>query len=121
MKCFYHPQIDAVAICKNCSKGICMDCVSDVGNGVACKGKCEAEVQAVNQMIQLGIKRRNIAGNYYKKITVLWILISLAAFVTSLLLWQGGRNGFGLIPIGVAALIGAFFYGSMINKYSEKK
>jgi hypothetical protein len=121
VKCFYHPQVDAVAICKNCSKGICMDCISDVGNGVACKGKCEAEVQAVNQMIQLGIKRKNVTGNYYKKITVLWSLISLAAFVTSLLLWQSGRNGFGLIPIAVVALIGAFFYGSMIKNYSGKK
>ena len=98
-----------------------MDCVADVGNGVACKGKCEAEVQAVNQMIQRGIKSRNASGNYYKKITLMWSLISLAGFVTSFLLWQSGRNGFGLIPIAVAALIGAFIYGSMVKKYSDKK
>jgi len=121
MKCFYHPQIDAVAICKNCSKGLCMECVADVGNGVACKGRCEAEVQAVNQMIQRGIKSRNTSGSYYKKITVMWSLISLAAFATSLLLWQSGRDGFGLIPIAVAAMIGAFIYGSMVKKYSDKK
>jgi hypothetical protein len=98
-----------------------MECVVDVGNGVACKGKCEAEVQAVNQMIQRGIKSRNTSGSYYKKITVMWSLISLAAFVTSLLLWQSGRDGFGLIPIAVAAMIGAFIYGSMVKKYSDKK
>ena len=98
-----------------------MECVADVGNGIACKGKCESEVQAVNQMIQLGIKRKNVAGNYYKKITVIWILISLAAFAAGLLLWQSGRNGFGLIPIAVAALIVAFIYGSMAKKFSDKK
>jgi hypothetical protein len=115
MKCFYHPQIDAVAICKNCSKGICFECAVDVGNGVACKGKCEAEVQAVNQMIQRGIKNRNISGNYYKKMTVIWLLIGLAALITSLLLWKSGRDGIGLIPLAAVALIAAFIYGSMVK------
>jgi hypothetical protein len=121
MKCFYHPQTDAVAICKNCSKGVCFECAVDVGNGVACKGKCEAEVQAVNQMIQRGIKNRNISGNYYKKMTVIWLLIGVAALITSLLLWKSGRDGIGLIPLAAVALIAAFIYGSMVKNYSNKK
>jgi hypothetical protein len=52
MNCFYHPQIVAVALCKNCNKGLCTECVAALENGVACKGRCEKQVQAVNLIFQ---------------------------------------------------------------------
>jgi succinate dehydrogenase/fumarate reductase-like Fe-S protein len=51
MKCFYHNSVDAVAICKNCNRGVCPDCAAEVSNGVACKNRYEAEVEAVNYLI----------------------------------------------------------------------
>ncbi len=51
MKCFYHNSIDAVGICKNCNRGVCSECAADLKNGIACKNRCESEVQAVNELI----------------------------------------------------------------------
>jgi hypothetical protein len=122
MKCFYHPQIDAVAICKNCSKGLCMECVADVGNGVACKGKCEAEVQAVNQMIQRGIRAKNVSGYYYKRLAAIFALIGLSTIAISLLsLKDGNSKSIVFIPVGLISLFAAYFYFSMSKKNSGEK
>lgn len=45
MKCYYHPQVDAVGICKYCNKGLCLASAIDVGGGLACIGSCEERVK----------------------------------------------------------------------------
>jgi len=45
MKCFRHPESDAVGSCKQCAKGLCSRCVVDVGKGLACKDSCEEYVR----------------------------------------------------------------------------
>ena len=44
MKCFYHRDIEAVGICKSCNRGLCGDCAAEIGEGLACKGRCEDTV-----------------------------------------------------------------------------
>jgi hypothetical protein len=51
MKCFRHPEIDAIGMCKGCFKGLCSMCVVDVGNGIACKNSCEATVRSFNTQV----------------------------------------------------------------------
>jgi hypothetical protein len=52
MKCFNHPDVEAVGICKSCNKGICKECLTEVENGIACKGKCEDEVKELNSLLK---------------------------------------------------------------------
>lgn len=52
MKCFRHQERDAVGLCKSCSKGVCPDCVAEVGNSIACKETCKEDVAATDDMIQ---------------------------------------------------------------------
>lgn len=47
MKCFHHPGLEAVGICKFCSKGLCGGCAVDLGHGLACRGEHEDEVAAL--------------------------------------------------------------------------
>jgi len=42
MKCWSHPEQDAVAICKSCGKGVCKDCVVDVRGDSYCKACIES-------------------------------------------------------------------------------
>jgi len=51
MKCFTHPETDAVGMCKNCYKGLCSACAADVGDGLACRDMCEASVISLNRQI----------------------------------------------------------------------
>lgn len=51
MKCYHHPGLEAVGICKFCSKGLCAGCAADLGHGLACKGEHEGEVTALYQRL----------------------------------------------------------------------
>lgn len=55
MNCYHHTEKSAVGSCKHCYKGLCFDCATDTGNGLACHDHVEA-VNAVNQVIDKNIK-----------------------------------------------------------------
>ncbi|PKP59694.1 MAG: hypothetical protein CVT88_04870 [Candidatus Altiarchaeales archaeon HGW-Altiarchaeales-1] len=44
MKCFDHPEVDAVMTCSSCGKGLCKDCVVQKGTKIYCS-QCAAESQ----------------------------------------------------------------------------
>jgi hypothetical protein len=52
MKCFEHPEENAVGVCKHCQKGLCSTCAHDLGHGLACKGKHEKQVAMLNALIE---------------------------------------------------------------------
>ena len=56
MHCYYHPEKEAVGICKCCGKGLCPDCAADIGKGLACRGQCEEDVRAVVALIDRNIQ-----------------------------------------------------------------
>ena len=56
MLCFYHQDQEAVGTCKSCGKGICNDCAVDLGKGLACKGRCEADVGKLIELIDRNIQ-----------------------------------------------------------------
>ena len=99
-----------------------MECVADVGNGVACKGKCESEVQAINEMIQRGKRAKNFSGGYYKRLAVIFALMGLTIITISLLsLEEGNSKSIIFIPVGLISLFAAYSYFSMSKNYSDKK
>ncbi len=75
MKCYNHPETDAVAICKSCGKALCHECAVDVGRGIACKGICEADVQMINSIVDRNtkaystLKSRSLFGPIFLIIT----------------------------------------------------
>jgi len=44
MKCFYHPTDDAVAVCKNCGKGVCTNCAVEISGIAYCRTCVESKV-----------------------------------------------------------------------------
>lgn len=53
MKCF-SDENEAVGNCKSCCKGLCKSCLTDVGNGIACKDTCVKEVLDINEIVREG-------------------------------------------------------------------
>lgn len=45
MKCFYHHDRDAVAVCYWCNRGLCPTCACEVEDRLACRGRCEPAVE----------------------------------------------------------------------------
>ena len=51
MHCFNHPK-EAIGICKHCQRALCIECCTDLKDGLACKGQHEEEVKHLNSLIQ---------------------------------------------------------------------
>lgn len=56
MNCYNHPDRPAVGTCKACGKGLCADCSSDLGHGLACRGVHELYVAGLTALIERNIK-----------------------------------------------------------------
>ena len=64
MNCYYHKSVEAVATCKNCGRGLCADCCVDIGNGEACRNRCEDAARQITSLIS-----RNVQAAGAKKVT----------------------------------------------------
>ncbi|MDR0477631.1 MAG: hypothetical protein LBH14_06820 [Desulfobulbaceae bacterium] len=51
MRCFNHQDKNAVGTCKHCGKGLCPDCLTDLGHGLACRNSHEQAVENINTLI----------------------------------------------------------------------
>jgi len=54
--CFTHSDRQAVGLCKSCNKGLCHDCATDLGDGLACKGAHEENVTRLNSLIAKNLR-----------------------------------------------------------------
>jgi hypothetical protein len=116
MKCYYHPQVDAVAICKHCHKGLCPECAVDVGGGVACKtssDNCQAEVKFAVQSYAANKRRYFGLRRYYSQ----WaFMVSIPGVVFTLygLANTGGNTQViapAMLVVGILfLLLAAYFY-----------
>lgn len=52
MLCFNHTDRQAVGVCKSCQRGICTECATDLGHGLACKGKHELQVEDLESIVR---------------------------------------------------------------------
>ena len=115
MKCFYHRSLDAIALCKNCYKGLCASCAIDLENGQACKNNCESAVQLVGDILKTGreiCKIDNKTSNNYSlnKIcyAVLGLVIISVVIYISIIFSDAKVFLFGIFS-GLVFLLAAYF------------
>ena len=56
MNCYYHQTEVAVGLCKSCQKGLCPRCAVELKKSLACVGRCEEDVESLNQMVERTIR-----------------------------------------------------------------
>lgn len=83
MNCYNHTETVALGICKHCNKGICRDCLTDLGDGLACTATCVDEVQRVNDLIKRNLnatknsnRNYNVTAFFYAGLGVLFLVSS---------------------------------------------
>lgn len=84
MKCFYHPEKDAVGMCPQCGKAACRDCILEVRGGILCKGciaqraqQVRAENTAIQQDRQATIDRAKARLRTGKIVFIAFLVIGL--------------------------------------------
>lgn len=80
MRCFYHPEVDAVGSCRQCGKTACHECISDVGGAMLCRSCIELHQQYVAIDAQQAEAVRQAEVNSAKnRILWSWIVAGLGA------------------------------------------
>lgn len=106
MRCFYHGDVDAVAICKWCGHGICHECCTDVGTSSACRNRCEMGVEEMNELhrrCQISLDR---SGSLYIWMGSLFLVIAVLTLAGTLISLKSDTPSYrGFIP---AAFFGVF-------------
>ena len=86
MRCFTHPQTEAVAQCSQCQKGICTICATNIEEATLCSSCCETGLRE-----EIAHAQRSIVG--------VWIFTGVITAITSI-------TAFGSIAqIGAVAIL----------------
>lgn len=111
MRCYVHGNVEAVGTCRACSKGLCHECVADLGHAVSCRGNCEytanlLHAQLVRSSVALQTQRKNrflVPAFFIVMGLVFMLLAGDEGFGVNL----GTVMGSGFITFGIiVALIG---------------
>ena len=120
MQCYHHPQQAAVGVCKNCSKGICLECAVDEGYGLACRQSCTSEVKALWQIIQRNKDVYQKTAAVYLRGAILYALMALIfAFFPYLYPSVGSELRYLFFGMGGVMLVGSIV--NLINASRIKK
>ncbi len=99
MKCYYHPDQDAVGTCSQCGKAACRDCIEDIGGALLCKD-CLAEARET-----AAVEQEAIAKKARRAITWSWILTVLGGLLAvSLIFEQMDASVIGKIGVSLFAI-----------------
>jgi hypothetical protein len=80
MKCFNHPDQDAVAQCRACSKGLCRPCSQEGTGGIACSETCREELVASQRYIQ---DVQEVRTAKKRAIQFAWYYVGITAVLTA--------------------------------------
>jgi len=78
MRCFYHGDVEGVAICKSCGRAICHDCCADVATSAACRNRCEPDVEGLNDLVNRNKAVYNRTGGVYIRSGLFILVLGLA-------------------------------------------
>jgi len=117
MNCFYHSETPAVGICKNCNRGICPSCASELDNGIACKSRCESAVLLINELFARNHKVYEKSAAVHVVLGWAMILFAVPLTVISASSAINGKLSFALMNLILAA--GLFFPGYAMLRYAK--
>ena len=117
MVCFYHPDKPAVGLCRHCQRGLCSDCAVLVDDVLACQGRHEEQVHALEEMTNQNILKSKRTRSDYLRNTVFYGVVGLlfTAFGISQIQWLG-LQGIVYAVIGMALL-----YAALANYLEGRK
>ena len=104
LKCFYHRDVDAVGSCKNCSRGLCPACASEVLDGLACQGRCEDTVASLSALINRNRRLAPRAAGQYLWLGVFCVLLGIGCGYAGLFTFRSG-------PLNLMTFLGVVLVG----------
>lgn len=120
MRCYYHRDVDAVATCRNCCRGLCEGCAAEVNKVSACRGRCEDDVASVQRLLGLSDQAFTTAGRQLR-IAAFICLLFAALFVFLAQRMPYASVTWLLLPAALVLLIGAALLVVTAKRYDSRK
>jgi hypothetical protein len=120
MRCYYHRDVDAVATCRNCCRGLCDACTAEVNKMSACRGRCEGDVAAVQTLLARSDHAFTTAGRQLR-IGAFLCLLFAALFVFLARRMPYSITTWLLLPAALVLLIGAALLVITSRRYDSQK
>jgi hypothetical protein len=121
MRCYYHNASEAIGVCKFCHRGLCAKCASDVDDALACKGRCEKQVAAINRQ-QGQVKDGRPAEIAAIRRTAAYYGVYAAAFLAGAAgAWQLAEPPTGRAIASVAGICGVALLVGSLNMRREAR
>ena len=105
MKCFVHEKIDALAVCRSCGRGLCRDCITEVGLTCSCKGDCEEVVATMNDLVVRGRTQFQKISNAQFRFGITFGLFGLILMALSGVSFANSENGYYFLALASPLLI----------------
>ncbi|MBI9077325.1 MAG: hypothetical protein JEZ02_18095 [Desulfatibacillum sp.] len=107
MHCFNHQDTPAVGICQSCGKALCMECLAQVYNGLACKDSCEDRVILMNRIMDANAQMVTATKAQMKAFEILeffigMVFFALAYYAFKIMGWPAG------LVLGVTGFLAIF-------------
>jgi hypothetical protein len=90
----------------------------DVGNGLACRDRCEAEVRALNEMIERNKAAYKKTSGAYVRTAGFYLALAVVLFIGAALDWRGLR--WMLVPAGAVCAVAGFLHYSTGQKFAQR-
>jgi hypothetical protein len=106
MRCYYHHDIEAIATCRNCCRGLCDACIAEVNKISACRGRCEADVAAMHALLARSDSAFTTAARQMRIAALICVLFA-ALFVLLSRRMPYSMATWLLLPAALVLLVGA--------------
>ena len=121
MKCFNHRELDAIAVCKHCGRGVCPTCATEVGTATACKGRCEADVAAINDLMMRGRTAYQKGSATHYKLAVFCGLMGVIMGGFGFMVRSEGSPAWGVFFLfGLVFLLGAGMFTHSARRLQQR-
>jgi hypothetical protein len=101
MRRFNHPGSEAVGVCRHCGRGLCSECIAIVEEAVACRGRCEARVVAIQRMLRANPLVFYTAGRQWRSSGVYVSFVgAVLAVLGGVVLYASDQNETGMLILG---------------------
>jgi len=119
MRCFYHGDVEAVAVCKSCFHAICPDCCAQTESSAACRNRCETAVLAIDEQQRRSVRQSKAVSGLYYGFSAFFVLAGTPMFIGGLLSLRSKDPNpvgmfFGLVVIFAA--LGCFRFARKVKK-----
>jgi hypothetical protein len=120
MRCFYHRDVDAIATCRNCCRGLCDACAVEVNKMSACRGRCEGDVAAVQKLLARSDRAFTTAARQLRIAALICVLFAALFVVLSRRMPYAAATWL-LLPAALVLLIGAALLVLNARRYDAQQ